>query len=788
MANASSQGGSLSKSGKAPRAARRKWLFRLLTLTMVPALFLGLLEAILRLCGYGYPATFFLGAEIDGRPAYVENRCFGRHFFPKGLARTPEICVFPANKAPGTYRIFILGESAAMGYPDPSVNFGRILKVMLEDSYPGCHFEVINTAMVAINSHVILPIARDCAGHHPDLFIVYMGNNEVVGPYGTAGVLGPFSPSLSLIRASIRAKSLRLGQLMADLMQRANHSPDTPRDWDGMKMFAKSRVRLEDPRMEAVHANFARNLRDICEVGTGAGAKVLVATVATNLKDSAPFASLPTSDLAPELSEAWKKHYEEGVGLQSTDCAGASRAFGRAAAIDDRVANLHFRLGCCLSALGKSQEAHRHFVLARDLDALRFRADTRINEAIRTLAAGRETEGIYLIDAERAFEKASAGGTPGEDLFYEHVHMNFEGNSLLARTVFEQIARILPESIGARGSPAEPASRLVCAERLAFGDWKRHKAIAMIWGIAQEAPFIDQLDCADRNKRLNRQMAKLKERLDSGGMQESMTAFERALEKADEDYPLHWDFTELLIECGKYDEAIPHLLKVIKQAPHSANGYYRMALVLRHQRKFERALAFCADACRVDPEQAAADNLKGGVYVDMGKLPEAIASFNRALKIDPFDPKIHDNLGLALFAKGQFDEAINAHNNSLRLNPRNAATHAQLARIYYEQNKLPKAIEELAESLKIDPNFVDAHAGLSKILLDLGRQDEALDHYREALRINARLPIVHFEMAKILARQAKDAEAVSHLEEALRLRPGWADAEKNLQWLKNRMK
>ena len=73
----------------------------------------------------------------------------------------------------------------------------------------------------------------------------------------------------------------------------------------------------------------------------------------------------------------------------------------------------------------------------------RFAADQRGDSP---QAANRESAGIYLADAEDAFARASDGGAPGKELFYEHVHLNFEGNYLLARTVFEQLVRILPES------------------------------------------------------------------------------------------------------------------------------------------------------------------------------------------------------------------------------------------------------------------------------------------------------------------------------------------------------
>ena len=77
-----------------------------------------------------------------------------------------------------------------MGDPEPAFGFGRILQVLLQAKYPARHFEVVNVAITAINSHVIRQIARDCAPRQGDLWIIYMGNNEVVGPFGAGTVFG----------------------------------------------------------------------------------------------------------------------------------------------------------------------------------------------------------------------------------------------------------------------------------------------------------------------------------------------------------------------------------------------------------------------------------------------------------------------------------------------------------------------------------------------------------------------------------------------------------------------
>ncbi|PYJ99523.1 MAG: hypothetical protein DME23_09365 [Verrucomicrobia bacterium] len=65
------------------------------------------------------------------------------------------------------------------------------------------------------------------------------------------------------------------------------------------------------------------------------------------------------------------------------DFATAVGSYSAAEKIDPSFAELQFRLGRCHLALANYTESRRHFELARDLDALPFRADTRLNRIIK---------------------------------------------------------------------------------------------------------------------------------------------------------------------------------------------------------------------------------------------------------------------------------------------------------------------------------------------------------------------------------------------------------------------
>ena len=201
-----------------------------------------LLELGLRLGGFGYPTSFLLPSSNQGQKTWVQNNQFGWRFFGARKARLPQPISIPRDKPPGTIRIFVFGESAAFGDPQPRFGLPRMLNAMLGLRHPGKKFEVVNAAMTGINSHVILPLARDCEEARGDVWVIYMGNNEVVGPFGAGTVFGNQTTPLPLIRAGLALKATRTGQLLDALRGSAEKTGAGSGEWEGMRMFIKYKL------------------------------------------------------------------------------------------------------------------------------------------------------------------------------------------------------------------------------------------------------------------------------------------------------------------------------------------------------------------------------------------------------------------------------------------------------------------------------------------------------------------------------------------------------------------
>ena len=476
-----------SEQGASQLAKRYRTLALAASAILIPLVVLVVIEFSLRLANVGFTTDLLVPCTVKGSPASCYNLFFATPYFPAGMVQTPRLYSVPATKPPGTFRIFVLGESAAMGDPDSAYGFSRYLEVMLRQRYPSMKFEVVNTGSVAINSHVVLQIAKGLANQKPDLFIIYSGNNEVVGPYGPGTILTSVGMSLPVVRSDIFFRSTRIGQLITKLGTKK-------REWRGMEMFLDHQVPADSPLMRHAYRNYERNLRDTIAVAQHAGAKVIVATVATNLKDCAPFASSHREGLKKEDLNSWSAFVQQADSLEANgNYMGALQLYYAAAKIDDDYAELEFRIARCLSNLGDSKSAREHFVRARDLDTLRFRADSDINRINRSVAAS--SPGAAVVDAEQILADASPDGIVGSDLVYEHVHMTPEANYILARAMFSRIAPSLPSDGGADPGALSEAD---CERLLALTRYDRTRLGADMFNRMQKPPFTNQINHAEQ--------------------------------------------------------------------------------------------------------------------------------------------------------------------------------------------------------------------------------------------------------------------------------------------------
>jgi tetratricopeptide (TPR) repeat protein len=759
---------------------------RVVAMVFIPFLILCGIELALRLAGYGYDTSFFRRIKIDGRDYYVPNETFSYRFFPPAIARKTLPFRFAEKKAANSYRIFLFGGSAAMGDPDPTYGVGRYLEVLLRERYPGTDFQVICTALTAIDSSTVLPIARECARHQGDMWLIYMGNNEMVGPFGAETSFGFRAPSSDMIRIILAIKSTRIGQLLDALTRRLNSS--TPKKWAGMEMFVNNRLGYDDPARLRTYDNFRRNLEAILRAANKAGVPVILSTVAVNLKDCAPFASVHSPGLDKEQMSLWNQIYQKGINLEKTGSYRQSLdIYQKAAAIDPQFADLQFRMGMCNLALTNRDQARRDFELARDYDALDFRADTRINSIIRKAAAVHAGRGVYLLDAANALAQSSPDGIPGFNFFYEHVHLNFAGNYLLAIQFAEQIKKLLPDSITSQDQ-GRWASATRCDRRLAITGRDRLGVWLRIWSSVTAPPFTGQFNHAASLKFYEAKLAGVRSMMKAQTPQQAMQIYQKALALAPSDIFLRLNFVAFLEAEGYLAQAITEAKHCCELLPQIPGLYYTTATLLIRAGRSAEAAAYLSPAIALRGNYVEALDEMGEILANQQKTVQATYWFKRAIRANPNYVESYLDLGFLQEGQGQADAAMANYQKAASLQPNGPAdyfTQANTAAAMYQWDEV---IAYLRAAVKAKPEFWQAHYQLGIQLAAKEEIQEAQKQFIEAIHYRPDFAPAHLELGINLAAQEQTNQALAEFHVVLQLDPENSSARQEIETIETKLR
>lgn len=629
-----------------PARPAPRTLTRRLLLPAASVLLLGGAEALLRIAGVGH-ATDFLIATADGS-GFVPNGQFGRAFH---CPESPAPFFLPADKPADAVWIFVLGESAAHGTPDPAFAPGRVLEVLLRGRYPGKQIRVFNAAMMGINSYAIARIARECADHGADLLIVHAGNNELAGSFGTAHFASRLPPPVArwFTRAGIAARSSRIGQVIARAL-----APDAGRRGQDERYFLDRRIARDDPRRETVRRNFAENLREVCALARDGGVKVIVSTVAVNLRDCPPFGSPAAGD------------------------AGAPDAFENARRLEQTaqfdLAALEYQAAC-------------------DGDALPFRTDSRLNGAIRGLQP--PGAGAAVVDCAKAIALADAEEhhIPGGRLFHDHVHFRFAGACALARALLDPVTRALGTGPGAGGESPGAAGLTdeEAAARLAYTSWDELKLQASMTRFFARPPCSLQRGHEERLAAARADLARRERAFTPAEQRRCVRIYEEALARAPDDTHLQVNFAELLDAIGRPDAALLPARLAAQQFPgHEPYGRLLAGLLAKQPN-------------RAPSRDPIADYHfeNGNDLLPRGEVEEAIAEFRLALRRDGTSAQTHNNLGTALLRAGATNEALAAFARAIALMPGHAGAHFNLGLALHSQRRFPEAAVHLRRAVEL---------------------------------------------------------------------------------------
>ena len=173
-------------------------------------------------------------------------------------------------------------------------------------------------------------------------------------------------------------------------------------------------------------------------------------------------------------------------------------------------------------------------------------------------------------------------------------------------------------------------------------------------------------------------------------------------------------------------------------------------------------------------------NIKGAAQKVLGRMDDALKSFEQVVKLNPYFAEGFNNLGTLFMDQGKFDKAIKNYDQALVLKPDYTVCHYNKGIIFKKQGKFDEAIEAYYKAISFKDDYAEAFNNIGVILKDQDKLEEAVEAYNKALSINPIFFEALFNLSIALRHQNKFDDSIKSYNKVLSIRPNYVDAYNDL--------
>jgi tetratricopeptide (TPR) repeat protein len=590
------------------------WFY--LVLFLIPIVTIVLLEICLRICSYG--RVYEQWISLDDSRLTLNPEIAYRYFYSSENVPSAGHNYFDKIKRENSYRVFIMGGSSAAGFPyTPNGSFGRYIRKRLELIQPDRKIEVVNIAMSAINSYALRDLLPGVIDQQPDLIIIYAGHNEYYGALGV-GSVETLGNTRFIVNTVIWLNRFKTFELLRDVIKSVSGWFSEPVIADGTLMARMSQKQLIPFNSEKYFSGldqFEGNLRDILELAEAEKVPVLLGTVVSNLKDQKPFESV------------------KDVNQPDADGVFSSAKL--------ELSN------------GNVAVADSLFRLAKELDALRWRAPEKINFIIEMLG---DKFGFPIVKFDSVLNAESKAGIVGDDLITDHLHPNLRGYQIIGREFVNKALESNILLLTDRNSYSLSEQDSITLSRYEFtkldstiadyqitilkSDWpytKEKLSDEEKLKLLDMKTFSDTLAYLVGKSELSWELAHLQlaqRKLIEGELLSFKKEIDAAIDEYQFDpYPLEFA-SQQLVNLKAFDEAYPYLKKLNK-LKESAFSTKWLGIIQLMNNNADLAIGYLTTSLNYNSSDANVFYNLAGAYSLKKDYQTALQTVNRSLQIEP---------------------------------------------------------------------------------------------------------------------------------------------------------
>lgn len=256
------------------------------------------------------------------------------------------------------------------------------------------------------------------------------------------------------------------------------------------------------------------------------------------------------------------------------------------------------------------------------------------------------------------------------------------------------------------------------------------------------------------------------------------TIIERCMAKRPEDR--YQSFAVLRAECEPLLYKISgETVTVPAREEMNAAEWLNKGLSLKNLGRLDEAIASYDKAIELKPSNKTASvalSNKGNCLHLLGKLEDSLVCYAEALKLDPKNEKAWCNKGYVLQQQGKSQEALACYDRSIEISPDFAIAWNNKAFSYLSLSDYKKVVECADMAIRYSPGEDAAWVNKGAGLYAQNLNKEALVCYKQALEINPRQDVAAYNKGLCLHDLGLFQDAVTAFDRVIELNPKYESA------------
>ena len=230
---------------------------------------------------------------------------------------------------------------------------------------------------------------------------------------------------------------------------------------------------------------------------------------------------------------------------------------------------------------------------------------------------------------------------------------------------------------------------------------------------------------------------------------------------------------------GNLLKAIDFCTEAIRLNPNLAKAYQSRGFVHQKQGNLAKAVEDYTQAIRLNPNETLSYNNRGNVYVDQGNLARAINDYNQAIRLNPNYANAYYNRGVAYKKQGKLQEAIEDYTQVIKVDPDYANAYFNRALAYDKNGNLEGAIQDYTQAIRLNPDHIQAHHKRGLACSKLGKLEQAIDSYTQAIQIDSNQADIYNDRGLVYYQQGNFQKAINDYTQAIQIDPKYVNAYYN---------